>query len=129
MTDQEFMADWLKLLDAPDDFEDLEPWQEARERMRRLLPALDARLRAADEAELAQVQARAAAIAARLGVSAPQARPAAPARPAREPQPIDETDAGAGIGNTPEGDVSRADFRSELASLRDRTTEKRRRLS
>lgn len=49
-------------------------------------------------------------------------------RPASDPQPIDETDAGNGVREQQEN-VSAASFKDELAMLRERTQEKRRRLA
>lgn len=102
-----------------------EEWQafnEAEEHYESLLSAFKARQlseRQLTMGEIGQLRARLAQLEARLGVKeVPQ-----PAKPA---SPIDETDFGRGVGSRmPE--VSAGAFRSELAELRDRTTEKRRR--
>lgn len=123
MNDQDFLREWCALTNAPGDFSDLESWREYRDSAAKLVSDLDARLRSADEAELARTQAKAAELQRRLGMKPAAAIPAIPA--AKKPHnPVDETDWGMGVGGR-EKPINPTDFRDELADLRDRTTEKR----
>lgn len=122
MTDQDFLREWSALTNAPEHFSDLEAWREYRDSAARLVTELDARLRAADEAELARAQAKAAEIQKRLGMR-PASVAVTPAAP-KPHNPVMETDWGMGVGGR-EKPIDPTNFRNELADLRDRTTEKR----
>jgi hypothetical protein len=138
MNDRDFLREWSALTNAPDNFSDLEPWREYRDSAAQLVEALNARLRAADEAELVEAQAWVAALQSRVGV-----RPTPPPLPSQPPEypavkprrEIDangivaspsyaETDAGRGVGIR-EKPIDPVDFRNELAELRERTADKR----
>lgn len=77
--------------------------------------------RVADIAELQEALARVNALQSRLGQSRP-----APQRVVRSE--IDETDAGMGVREPRDDGGNAQSFQDELASLRERTQEKRRRL-
>lgn len=76
--------------------------------------------RRADEAELAETLAKAAKLQEKLG------KPVMTPPPVRPVRQVGDTDADAGISYGEE-DVSRASFQAELADLRRRGVEKRRR--
>lgn len=124
MTDQDFLREWSALTNAPEHFSDLEAWREYRDSAARLVTELDARLRAADEAELARAQAKAAEIQKRLGRPVHTILQPAPDAPLKAHNPVMETDWGNGVGGR-EKPIDPTNFRNELADLRDRTTEKR----
>lgn len=84
--------------------------------------------RKADEAELAAAEARVADLRAMLSIKQSQ-NVARLSEATRQPSALDETDAGNGIGEPRETGGSAESFLDELASLRERTQEKRRRLS
>lgn len=145
MTDDE-LINAFATTPAPMSFGDLDAWRRYRDRMHELLDVLDARMRAADEAELAAVQARMSALQSRLGVTSPVSPPMpaslvgtihnsqpTSAKPRRE---IDadgivaapsyaETDAGRGVGGGRERPQTVDEFQLDLSQLRDRTVEKR----
>lgn len=83
--------------------------------------------RQADIAALGDYEQRCAKLREKLGMTAPP-----PIRPSisasADSSPLDETDAGMGVREPRDEGVSAQSFVDELASLRERTQEKRRRL-
>lgn len=143
MTDDE-LINAFATTPAPMSFGDLDAWRRYRDRMHELLDALDARMRAADEAELAELQARMAALQVRAGIASlrspavpppiPEYRAQAPAAKPRREIDADgivaapsyaETDAGRGVGGGRERPQTVDEFQLDLSQLRDRTVEKR----
>ena len=86
---------------------------------------IDAQLAKLKEQAMKELEAAKANVEALDAVLKPVAMRAE--RQASPPQPIDETDAGNGVREQQEN-VSAASFKDELAMLRERTQEKRRRL-
>lgn len=89
-----------------------------------------AQQRQADEAELAAAEARVAALRVKLNLERSQAIAAesVATAPARSRTELDETDAGMGVREPREESMSAQSFTDELAALRERTQQKRRRL-
>lgn len=110
----------------PSDLDDISAWRAFRDQMQPAMEKLNECLRVADEAELAQLRARAAQLESRLGSKPAPTATSIPSIPAarKPPNPVDETDWGMGVGGR-EKPMAAGDFREELASLKDRTTEKR----
>lgn len=102
---------------------DLNALRAWRDTVLKLLPQVEAKLRAADEAELAAARAHVAQIEARMNI-----KPAVVSRtPERTPNPLDETDAGNGVGVTREPETDAESFRAELLDLRNHNLARRRR--
>lgn len=112
VTDQE----WTEFKDTEDHYGEL---------LRRFEAQLDTKRQEA-ESELDQLRVRLMQLEARLGSKPALTAASIPSIPAaRKPHnPVDETDWGMGVGGR-EKPMAAGDFREELASLKDRTTEKR----
>lgn len=87
-----------------------------------------AQQRQADSDELNQLEMRAMKLREKLGfIEAPP--PVRPPAAQRVANPLDETDAGMGVREPRDDNVSAQSFTDELAELRERTQAKRRRLA
>jgi hypothetical protein len=111
-------------------------WEDLRSEMVELADEMRDAKRAADEAELEAAEARAAELRSRLGVAKaapPGPRPPATVTRARSPigeetfVDLSETDAAATDAESDDSGPANQSFRDELASLRERSVNKRRR--
>lgn len=114
-------------------------FNDVEERYEQLLAGFRQRAAAARQAtvdEIVQLRARLSQLEPRVGMAKDPVRPAPPQAPSLKPPrreidangivappPLSETDAGRGTGMR-EKPIDPAEFRAELADLRDRTTEK-----
>jgi hypothetical protein len=131
MTGDEFIQKWQDIEMPPQDSFSIwgvDRWRECRDTLSAYLADLSTVLRVEDEAELARIEERAAKLRASMGAKPAVLHSAGPAptypAPAKPHNPVSETDWGMGIGGR-EKPIDPAEFRQELADLRDRTTEKR----
>lgn len=107
-------AEWAEFRDTEDHYAEL---------LRRFEAQLDTKRQEA-ESEIGQLRARLSQLESRVGVAKAPAPVAAKSVSSKPVDPVSETDWGMGVGGR-EKPMAAGDFRDELASLKDRTTEKR----